>query len=179
MKRKICFVLVLILICTAMASCGQQPEDTSEYDAGYDAGYDDGYDTGYKEGREEAYQVGYQTGKVAGYDAGNVAGFERGRKAGYDEGYDAGLQEGSSAAAADTTTRTAPAGADTSTDTGAWSPPADRWVPPWTDPDQTVYVSNRSHTIHSIPNCSGMKNYFETTFWSAVEEGYDFCLNCW
>lgn len=46
-------------------------------------------------------------------------------------------------------------------------------------PDTIVYVSNRSNTIHSVHNCSGMRNYREMTISNAVSRGYDFCTNCW
>ena len=45
--------------------------------------------------------------------------------------------------------------------------------------DITVYVSNRSNTIHSIPDCSNMKNYREMTKSEADANGYDYCKNCW
>ena len=47
------------------------------------------------------------------------------------------------------------------------------------DPDTIVYVSSRSHTIHSVHNCSGMKNYTEMTIYQANSKGYKFCPNCW
>lgn len=43
----------------------------------------------------------------------------------------------------------------------------------------TVYVSNRSNTIHSISNCSNMKNYREMTRSEADSNGYKYCKNCW
>lgn len=42
----------------------------------------------------------------------------------------------------------------------------------------TVYVS-RSGKIHSNPRCSGMKYYTEMDYDEAVENGYDFCMNCY
>lgn len=42
----------------------------------------------------------------------------------------------------------------------------------------TVYVSN-SGKIHSISNCSGMKNYREMTLGEAEAKGYEYCKNCW
>lgn len=45
--------------------------------------------------------------------------------------------------------------------------------------DTTVYVSSRSHTIHSVSDCSGMKNYSEMTLGEADGKGYDYCPNCW
>uniref|UniRef100_A0AAU8B5R4 Uncharacterized protein n=1 Tax=Dulem virus 33 TaxID=3145751 RepID=A0AAU8B5R4_9CAUD len=43
----------------------------------------------------------------------------------------------------------------------------------------TVYVSDRSHTIHSVSDCSGMKNYTEMTLGDADSKGYNYCPNCW
>ena len=45
--------------------------------------------------------------------------------------------------------------------------------------DTIVYVSTRSHTIHSVHDCSGMKNYSEMTVAEAEAKGYDYCPNCW
>lgn len=42
-----------------------------------------------------------------------------------------------------------------------------------------VYVSNRSNTIHSIPDCSNMKNYVEMTKTQADANKYEYCKNCW
>lgn len=42
-----------------------------------------------------------------------------------------------------------------------------------------VYVSNESNTIHSISNCSGMKNYREMSRSDADDNGYKYCSNCW
>ena len=47
------------------------------------------------------------------------------------------------------------------------------------DPARVVYVSN-SGKIHSVNDCSGMKNYKTMTLAEAEEKGYDvFCHNCW
>lgn len=46
-------------------------------------------------------------------------------------------------------------------------------------PDTVVYVSNRSNTIHSVNDCSGMRNYREMTIYNAASRGYNFCTNCW
>ena len=46
-------------------------------------------------------------------------------------------------------------------------------------PDTIVYVSDRSHTIHSVSNCSGMKNYSEMTIERADAKGYKYCPTCW
>ncbi|MDE7054421.1 MAG: thermonuclease family protein [Oscillospiraceae bacterium] len=43
----------------------------------------------------------------------------------------------------------------------------------------TVYVSNRSNTIHSVPDCGGMKNYREMSREEADSQGYKYCPNCW
>ena len=43
----------------------------------------------------------------------------------------------------------------------------------------TVYVSKRSNTIHSVPDCGGMKNYREMTRSDADAKGYKYCPNCW
>lgn len=43
----------------------------------------------------------------------------------------------------------------------------------------TVYVSNYSNTIHSIPDCSNMKNYREMTREQADANKYKYCENCW
>lgn len=43
----------------------------------------------------------------------------------------------------------------------------------------TVYVSNRSHTIHNVHDCGGMKNYREMTRAEADANGYKYCPNCW
>ena len=45
--------------------------------------------------------------------------------------------------------------------------------------DTVVYVSKRSHTIHKVHDCSGMKNYEEMTIEQAEAKGYDYCPNCW
>lgn len=42
-----------------------------------------------------------------------------------------------------------------------------------------VYVSTRSNTIHSIPDCSGMKNYRTMSQEDADAMGYKYCQNCW
>lgn len=47
------------------------------------------------------------------------------------------------------------------------------------DPSRTVYVSTRSHTVHSVNDCSGMKNYSEMTYAEAEAAGYKLCDNCW
>lgn len=44
---------------------------------------------------------------------------------------------------------------------------------------RTVYVSKSGKKIHRIPNCSGMKNYWEMSYEDAVEAGYKFCQNCY
>ena len=49
---------------------------------------------------------------------------------------------------------------------------------PYEGYEQTVYVSKSSHKVHSDPNCSGMKYYFEISYNDAVKAGYDFCKNC-
>lgn len=46
-------------------------------------------------------------------------------------------------------------------------------------PNTIVYVSYRSNTIHSVHNCSGMRNYREMTIYDASSRGYNFCTNCW
>lgn len=46
-------------------------------------------------------------------------------------------------------------------------------------PNDTVYVSTRSHTIHSVHDCGGMKNYQEMTRAEADAKGYKYCTNCW
>lgn len=43
----------------------------------------------------------------------------------------------------------------------------------------TVYVSKASNTVHSILDCSGMKNYRTMSLDEATERGYKFCTNCW
>lgn len=45
--------------------------------------------------------------------------------------------------------------------------------------ERLVYVSTRSHTIHSIPDCSGMKNYTAMPQAEADARGYKYCSNCW
>lgn len=47
------------------------------------------------------------------------------------------------------------------------------------DPYMTVYVSDRSNTIHSLHDCSGMKNYREMTLYEAEAKGYNYCKDCW
>lgn len=46
-------------------------------------------------------------------------------------------------------------------------------------PTDTVYVSKRSNTIHSVHDCGGMKNYREMTRAEADAKGYKYCPNCW
>jgi len=46
-------------------------------------------------------------------------------------------------------------------------------------PDTIVYVSNRSDTVHSAHDCSGMKNYREMTIEEVVSLGFEFCTKCW
>lgn len=45
--------------------------------------------------------------------------------------------------------------------------------------DTIVYVSSRSNTIHSVHDCSGMRNYREMTIADADASGYKYCNNCW
>lgn len=45
--------------------------------------------------------------------------------------------------------------------------------------DTTVYVSNKSDTIHSESNCSNMKYYREMSKSEADSNGYDYCKKCW
>ena len=47
------------------------------------------------------------------------------------------------------------------------------------DPSVMVYVSNASDTIHSVHNCSGMKNYRTMTLAEANSRGYKYCPKCW
>lgn len=47
------------------------------------------------------------------------------------------------------------------------------------DPYMTVYVSNRSNTIHSVSDCSGMRNYREMKLYEAEAKGYAYCNDCW
>lgn len=47
------------------------------------------------------------------------------------------------------------------------------------DANTTVYVSARSNTIHSVHDCSGMKNYRTMTLGEADSRGYRYCPNCW
>lgn len=42
-----------------------------------------------------------------------------------------------------------------------------------------VYVSNRSNTIHSVSDCSGMKNFRSMTLGEADANGYTYCNDCW
>lgn len=63
--------------------------------------------------------------------------------------------------------------APTQAPSGNYGPHRDR------SPDTVVYVSNRSHTIHSVHDCSGMKNYKEMTIADAEAKGYEYCPNCW
>lgn len=44
--------------------------------------------------------------------------------------------------------------------------------------ERTVYVSKSGKKVHSIPNCSGMKYYYEMSYSDAKNAGYDFCDNC-
>lgn len=46
-------------------------------------------------------------------------------------------------------------------------------------PDTIVYVSNRSNTIHSVHDCSGMRHYREMTLYEADANGYNYCNDCW
>lgn len=43
----------------------------------------------------------------------------------------------------------------------------------------TVYVSNRSNTIHKVNDCGGMKNYRTMSRSDADAKGYKYCPNCW
>lgn len=45
--------------------------------------------------------------------------------------------------------------------------------------DTVVYVSNHSHIIHLIHDCSGMTNYKEMTIADADSKSYRYCPNCW
>ena len=45
-------------------------------------------------------------------------------------------------------------------------------------PETTVYVSDRSSTIHKSSDCSNMKHYREMTLADADAEGYHYCLKC-
>lgn len=45
--------------------------------------------------------------------------------------------------------------------------------------DILVYVSNSTHTIHSISDCSGMKHYTGMKLSKALANRYDFCPHCW
>lgn len=45
--------------------------------------------------------------------------------------------------------------------------------------DTIVYVSEKSNTIHKVPDCSGMKNYREMTIAKADGLGFDYCPHCW
>lgn len=46
-------------------------------------------------------------------------------------------------------------------------------------PSYIVYVSSKSHTIHSISDCSGMKNYTAMSREEAENMGCKYCPNCW
>ena len=46
-------------------------------------------------------------------------------------------------------------------------------------PDPIVYVSKSSHTIHSVSDCSDMKNYRSMKQSEAAAKGYKYCPNCW
>lgn len=48
-----------------------------------------------------------------------------------------------------------------------------------TSGDTTVYVSNSANKIHSMHDCSGMKNYREMTKSEADSHGYKYCKDCW
>lgn len=52
-------------------------------------------------------------------------------------------------------------------------------VPYFEAGSETVYVSDRSNTIHSIPDCSGMVHCREMTRSEADNFGYEYCENCW
>lgn len=43
---------------------------------------------------------------------------------------------------------------------------------------QTVYVSKKG-VIHSVSDCSGMKNYRTMSLTEAESKGYKYCSNCW
>lgn len=49
----------------------------------------------------------------------------------------------------------------------------------WITSSNIVYVSSRSNTIHSIPDCSGMKRYRTMDQEDADTMGYQYCQNCW
>lgn len=45
--------------------------------------------------------------------------------------------------------------------------------------DAIVYVSNSANKIHSMPDCSNMKNYREMAKSEADANQYEYCKNCW
>ena len=138
------------------------------YEAGYEAGHYDGYGAAHS----QVYDNGYEAGHQDGYDKGHKDGYEEGYAASNQDAVDGiGDVYGNSSAY-----QSVESGGRNADD---WTPPTDRWLPSWVDPDQIVYVSNKSHTIHESHYCSGMKNYFEMTFRDAVDAGYSFCMNCW
>lgn len=63
-----------------------------------------------------------------------------------------------------------------STPAGSAGQPSESQKP---GPADTVYVSKRSNTIHSVPDCGGMKNYREMTREEADSHGYKYCETCW
>lgn len=44
--------------------------------------------------------------------------------------------------------------------------------------NETVYVS-KTGKIHKFSNCSGMQYYTEMLYDEALDNGYDFCMNCY
>lgn len=108
--------------------------------------------------RDAAYQ--------SGYDAGYSAGTKDGKNAGYDSGYSAGVRDAQQSSAPD---RSAPSSGSSSSKQ-AW---------PGVDPEREVYVSDRSKTVHSKSNCSGMKHYSAMSAWEAYAHNYDRCSKCW
>ena len=47
------------------------------------------------------------------------------------------------------------------------------------DPGTEVYVSNRTHTVHHLSDCSGMQRYTTMTLQEAFDAGYKQCPQCW
>lgn len=124
-----------------------------------DASYESGHTDGFKEGKVFADQSTYESGYSAGY----AQAFADGLRSSTKESSNSNSSSSSS---------------------GRSSSSSNTTPGFFTDPiagislTRTVYVSQRSHTIHLNSGCSGMKNYFTMSYEEACAAGYGHCRTC-
>ena len=124
-----------------------------------------GHEAGFKEGKDYADQSTYESGYSAGY----MQAFADGIRSSIGESQSSGETQSSS----NSSSSYSGSSSNSNTTPGYITEPLS-----WVGLDRTVYVSQRSHTIHLNSGCSGMRNYFSMSYGDACTAGYAHCRTC-